>query len=78
MTLWRWPTMRDITSQQLREEARSFARQHVEHLISLNNDQLRSRHYEPNIRPFIEPEQMVPVFEQMYMRFVARNRVVSP
>lgn len=71
--------MRQVSRQELQEQAQRFAREHIEHLLTFNN-QVRSAYPArlANVRPFVEPNELVRTFEHLYMRFVARNQVITP
>lgn len=64
--------MRRVSREQLRQEAQIYARRRVEHLIALNN-QAHSEN-----QPFRRPQDLAPMYERFYMRFVAQRHVVTP
>jgi len=68
--------MRRVSREQLRQEAQTYARRRVEHLIALNNQTHNQAHSEN--QPFRRPQDLAPMYERFYMRFVARRHVVTP
>ncbi len=64
--------MRTISRPELQEQATAFAQDMIG-FLEQQNDQ------NPNPRgPFARPQDSRAVFERLFMRFVARSRLVTP